>query len=49
VAIRFGPLPDSTLTARKLGESGRVIVPRPDIWRAMAPRPAPKTSTGTIA
>lgn len=26
VAIRFGPLPDSTLTARKLGETGRVIV-----------------------
>jgi DNA-binding transcriptional LysR family regulator len=30
VAIRFGPLADSTLTARKLGESGRVIVAAPD-------------------
>lgn len=30
VAIRFGQLPDSFLTARKLGESGRVIVAAPD-------------------
>lgn len=29
VAIRFGALPDSLLTARKLGESGRVIVASP--------------------
>lgn len=29
VAIRFGPLPDSTLTARKLGESRRVVVASP--------------------
>lgn len=30
VAIRFGPLSDSTLTARKLGETRRVIVASPD-------------------
>lgn len=30
VAIRFGPLADSTLTARKVGETGRVIVASPD-------------------
>jgi len=30
VAIRFGPLSDSTLTARKLGETRRVIVAAPD-------------------
>lgn len=30
VAIRFGPLSDSLLTARKLGESRRVIVAAPD-------------------
>jgi DNA-binding transcriptional LysR family regulator len=30
VAVRFGPLPDSTLTARKLGETRRVIVAAPD-------------------
>lgn len=29
VAVRFGPLADSTLTARKLGENGRVIVASP--------------------
>ncbi|PQZ79455.1 MULTISPECIES: LysR substrate-binding domain-containing protein [unclassified Brevundimonas] len=29
VAIRFGPLSDSGLTARKLGETGRVIVASP--------------------
>jgi len=29
VAIRFGPLADSTLTARKLSENGRVIVASP--------------------
>ena len=30
VAIRFGPLADSALTARKLGETGRVIVASPE-------------------
>ena len=33
VAIRFGPLADSPLTARKLGESRRVIVASPDYLR----------------
>jgi DNA-binding transcriptional LysR family regulator len=30
VAVRFGPLADSNLTKRKLGETGRVIVASPD-------------------
>jgi DNA-binding transcriptional LysR family regulator len=34
VAIRFGPLSDSSLTARKLGETGRVIVASPDFLAA---------------
>ncbi|MET0240966.1 MAG: LysR family transcriptional regulator [Sphingobium sp.] len=34
VAIRFGPLADSMLTARKLGETGRVIVASPDYLAA---------------
>ncbi|MGK6355816.1 LysR family transcriptional regulator [Sphingomonas sp. DT-207] len=34
VAVRFGPLADSSLTARKLGETGRVIVASPDYLAA---------------
>jgi len=34
VAIRFGPLADSSLTARKLGQTGRVIVASPDYLAA---------------
>lgn len=34
IAIRFGPLSDSALTARKLGETGRVIVASPDYLAA---------------
>lgn len=34
VAIRFGPLSDSSLTARKLGETRRVIVASPDYLAA---------------
>ena len=30
IAVRFGPLADSMLTARKIGETGRVIVASPD-------------------
>jgi DNA-binding transcriptional LysR family regulator len=30
VAVRFGPLADSALTARKIGETGRVIVASPE-------------------
>jgi DNA-binding transcriptional LysR family regulator len=33
VAIRFGPLADSPLTARRLGETRRVIVASPDYLR----------------
>lgn len=39
VAVRFGPLPDSSLTARKIGETGRVIVASPAyLARKGAPR-----------
>jgi DNA-binding transcriptional LysR family regulator len=34
VAVRFGPLADSSLTARKLGETRRVIVASPDYLAA---------------
>lgn len=39
VAVRFGPLADSTLTARKLGETRRIIVASPDyLARSGTPR-----------
>ena len=42
VAIRFGPLADTPLTARRLGETGRTVVASPDyLARAGTPcRPA---------
>jgi DNA-binding transcriptional LysR family regulator len=46
VAIRFGALADSLLTARKLGESGRMIVAAPGY---MVRRSFPRTSTDTTA
>lgn len=30
VAVRFGPLPDSPLTARKIGDTGQVVVASPE-------------------
>lgn len=33
VAVRFGQLPDSPLTARKIGETGQVVVASPDYLR----------------
>lgn len=30
VAVRFGPLPDSPLTARRIGDTGQVVVASPD-------------------
>ncbi len=30
VAVRFGPLPDSPLTARKIGDSGQLVVASPE-------------------
>lgn len=35
VAIRFGPLPDSALTARKIGETRRLVVASPDYLARM--------------
>lgn len=42
VAIRFGPLSDSSLTARKIGETGRVIVASPDYLAAHGPPRIPE-------
>ncbi len=33
VAVRFGPLPDSLLSARRLGDTGRSVVASPDYLR----------------
>jgi DNA-binding transcriptional LysR family regulator len=42
VAVRFGPLADSTLTARKIGETRRVIVASPDYLAANGTPQAPE-------
>jgi len=42
IAIRFGPLPDSLLTARKLGENGRTIVASPDYLARMGTPDVPE-------
>jgi len=42
IAIRFGPLPDSLLTARKLGENGRTIVASPDYLARMGAPDVPE-------
>lgn len=42
VAIRFGPLADSALTARKIGESRRVVVASPDYLAAHGAPQAPE-------
>jgi DNA-binding transcriptional LysR family regulator len=42
VAIRFGRLADSILTARKLGETGRIIVASPDYLAAHGQPAAPE-------
>ena len=47
VAIRFGPLADSPLTARRLGETGRTIVASPEyLARRGAPQVPPRASVG---
>ncbi len=46
VAIRFGPLPDSLLTARKLGENGRTIVASPDYLARMGTPQIPEDLLG---
>lgn len=49
VAVRFGQLADSPLTARKLGETGRVVVASTSyLARHGTPR-CPTTSPATIA
>lgn len=42
VAIRFGPLADSMLTVRKLGETRRVIVGTPDYLERYGPPQVPE-------
>lgn len=46
VAIRFGPLTDSPLTARKLGENGRVIVASPKYLQRYGTPAAPEDLHG---
>lgn len=42
IAVRFGRLADSTLTARKIGENGRVIVASPDYLARMGTPQVPE-------
>lgn len=49
VAVRFGHLPDSPLTARKVGETGQVVVASPTTCNATARRSDRKTCCSTTA
>jgi DNA-binding transcriptional LysR family regulator len=43
VALRMGPLEDSGLTARKIGQSPRTVVGTPAYFEGMASRKSPRT------